>query len=61
MENRRLVQASRKVSDRDLIARCTHGLAYEQTGDGRAARWAHTLFDPLFLALHRMALLLIRC
>jgi GT2 family glycosyltransferase len=59
MERRRQTQALRRVRDRDLIARCTHRLAYEQTGAGRIARLAHTVFDPLFFALQRLALALI--
>ena len=58
-ESRRQVQAMRRVRDRDLIARCTHRLAYEQTGSGLIARLAHLVFDPLFFVLHRLALALI--
>ena len=59
MRSRRQVQAMRRVRDRDLIARCTHRLAYEQTGSGFIARLAHLMFDPLFFVLHRLALALI--
>jgi len=59
MQSRRQVQALRRVRDRDLIARCTYRLAYEQFDSGPVARLAHLVFDPLFLALHRLALALI--
>jgi GT2 family glycosyltransferase len=59
MGSRREVQAMRRVRDRDLIARCTHRLAYEQTGSGLTVCLAHLVFDPLFLVLHRLALALI--
>ncbi len=59
MERRRQTQAFRRVRDRDLIARCTHRLAYQQTGTGHATRLAQRLFDPLFFALQRLALALI--
>ena len=32
---------------------------FEQTGGGAVAHWAHSLFDPLFSVLHRLALALI--
>ena len=57
--SRRRVQATRKVSDREMIAGCTHRLAFEQTGEGAIARLAHAVFDPLFYALHRVALALV--
>jgi GT2 family glycosyltransferase len=59
MASRRQVQATRQVSDRDLVAGCTHRLDFEQTGGGAVAHWAHSLFDPLFSVLHRLALALI--
>ena len=59
VESRRQVQTMRRVRDRDLIARCTYRLAYEQTGSGLIARLAHLVFDPLFFVLHRLALVLI--
>lgn len=59
MQSRRRTQALRRVRDRDLIARTTYRLAFEQTGGGVIARWAHLVFDPLFFALHRLALMLI--
>ena len=56
MEIRRHTQALRRVSDRELLACCTHRLTYEQTGNGLAARLAHALLDPLFLMSHQIAL-----
>ena len=60
MASRRQVQATRRVSDRDIVASCTHTLAFEQTGDRVAARFAHAVFDPLFFVLHRLAVAIIR-
>lgn len=57
---RRAVQALRRARDRDLLARCTPYLAYEQTGHALAAQWAHRLMDPLFRFLYRLVLLLVR-
>ncbi len=59
VRSRRGVQALRRVRDRDLIAQCTHRLAYAQFDRGLVARLARLVFDPLFLALHRLALALI--
>jgi hypothetical protein len=59
MESRRQVQAQRNILDRDLISKCTHRLAYEQTGDDLVARLAHIMFDPLFFVLQRLTLALI--
>ncbi|NLG51761.1 MAG: glycosyltransferase family 2 protein [Chloroflexi bacterium] len=56
MEKRKQTQALRRISDRDLLACCTHRLTYEQTGDSAAARLAHALLDPLFLVSQRIAL-----
>jgi GT2 family glycosyltransferase len=57
---RRATQATRRVRDRDLLAACTHRLAFEQTGSGLVTRLAHLAFDPLFLAWQRLALALMR-
>ncbi|MBC7227275.1 MAG: glycosyltransferase family 2 protein [Thermoflexales bacterium] len=57
---RQAVQAHRRVRDRDLLARCTPYLAYEQTGRARAARWAHRLLDPLFRLLYELTMRLVR-
>lgn len=57
---RREVQARRRARDRDLLARCTPCLAYEQTGRARAARWAHWLLDPLFRLLYGLTMRLVR-
>jgi GT2 family glycosyltransferase len=59
MESRRQVQARRNILDHDLISKCTHRLAYEQTGDDLVARLAHIMFDPLFFVLQRLTLALI--
>jgi GT2 family glycosyltransferase len=56
MQRRRRTQALRKLGDRDLIAPCTHRLAFEQTGSGAVAHLAHLVFDPLFFLLHRSML-----
>ncbi len=60
LARRRAVQSLRRVRDRDLLARCTPYLAYEQTGYTTAARWAHRLLDPLFWLLYRITLYLVR-
>ncbi|MCX7854853.1 MAG: glycosyltransferase family 2 protein [Anaerolineae bacterium] len=57
---RRAAQARRRVRDRDLLARCTPYLAYEQTGRARAARWAHRLLDPLFRLLYGLTMRLVQ-
>jgi hypothetical protein len=60
MKARRRVQALRRVRDHDLLATCTHCLAFEQTGTGWMARIAHAVFDPLFLLLYHIAVVLLR-
>ncbi len=60
MACRKAVQAARRARDRDLLARCTSRLAFEQTGAGAVAHWAHRLLDPLFGLILRTALILIR-
>lgn len=57
---RRAVQSRRQTRDRDLLARCTPYLAYEQTGHTNAARWAHRLLDPFFWLLYRVTVYLVR-
>lgn len=59
MKARRTTQSLRRIRDRDLIARCSHRLSFEQTGPGVLARAAHVVFDPLFFLLHRLALALV--
>ena len=59
LTSRGQVQALRRVQDHDLIAACKSGLAYEQANRGPVARLAHLGFDPIFLLLHRLVLLLI--
>lgn len=56
MESRSRTQALRRVRDRDLLARCAYRLAYEQFDSGLIGRLAHTVFDPLFSVLHRLAM-----
>ena len=60
LARRRRTQALRRVRDRDLLVTCSGRLAYEHTGDGLAASLAHALLDPLFGALHRVALAVTR-
>ncbi len=60
LAHRRAVQSLRRTRDRDLFARCTPYLAYEQTGHTGAARWAHRFLDPLFGLLYRITLSLVR-
>lgn len=57
---RRQVQAQRRTNDRTLLQRCTHRLAYDQTGSSLAARLAHFVFDPLFFIWQRLLLALVR-
>lgn len=59
MARRWEVQAVRRASDRALLARCTHRLAYAQAHPGRLARWAERLLDPLFGLIRHAALILI--
>jgi len=60
MAARRRTQALRRVRDWDLLAQSTHRLDYGQVGDGRAARLAQAVFDPLFAVWRRVALALVR-
>ncbi|MBM4431359.1 MAG: glycosyltransferase family 2 protein [Chloroflexi bacterium] len=55
---RQQAQSSRRVRDRQLLARCTFRLDYGQAGRGPIARLASWLFDPLFGAWQRLALAL---
>jgi GT2 family glycosyltransferase len=59
MESRRQAQAQRRDPDRDLIASCSHRLAFEQTGAGLPVRLAHRVCDPLFYMYQRLALAVI--
>jgi GT2 family glycosyltransferase len=56
MGQRRRAQLLRRARDRDIVARCTYKLAYQQTGAGYLARIAGLVFDPLFYSLHRLTL-----
>ncbi len=58
MRSRRQVQALRQIRDRDLIAKCVYWLAYEQVDNGFFGRLSHLVFDPLFLAFHKVALVI---
>jgi len=60
MASRKRAQALRRVKDRDILARCTTSLAYQQTGEGFVTRAASWVFDPLFSILYRATLLLVR-
>lgn len=60
IEKRRKVQSLRRVADRCLLTKFTYRLAFEQTGSGFVATLAHAAFDPLFFALHRLALAMVR-
>jgi GT2 family glycosyltransferase len=60
MKKRQRAQALRQVSDRDLVAQCTHQLAYEQTGSDKPVWLAHIVFDPLFCLFRQLALLVVR-
>ncbi len=51
MQQRADVQATRRVSDHELLALCTYRIAYEQTGESFSARMAQALFDPVFFLL----------
>jgi GT2 family glycosyltransferase len=60
MAKRHATQALRANRDGQLLQRHTHYLAYEQTGAGLIPRLAHLVFDPLFFALRRLVLALVR-
>jgi len=60
MERRRTTQRLRRASDRALILPSTHALAYEQTGDGFAARAAGRVMNPLFQLVRSATLVLLR-
>ncbi len=57
---RRLVQAQRRATDRDVLRQTTHHLAFEQTGPGPAGAVAHFVFDPLFLLFRALTLAVTR-
>jgi hypothetical protein len=60
MAQRREVQARRRVSDRTLLTELTYRMEFEQTGNDLSTRLAHLVFDPLFLAAHRVLMLCVR-
>lgn len=53
MQSRARTQVLRRVSDRTLLAACTHRLDYAQVGDRWQVRLANALLNPLFLVLFR--------
>jgi GT2 family glycosyltransferase len=57
---RREVQRRRVVPDRRLLEQTTGRLDFAQTGDGRAARWAEAVFNPLFAAWRWIMLKVVR-
>lgn len=57
---REQVQSSRQISDRQLLAGCTHRIAFEQTGRSRPAQMANILFNPLFWLYHQLMLIIAR-
>ncbi len=56
MQQRQRVQATRRASDRDLLAATTHHLDFEQTGAGFVTMVSHWVFDPLFWVLRAVAM-----
>lgn len=60
LNKRRQTQAIRCIRDVDLLQSCTYQLAFKQTGDGLAQQIASIVFNPLFFALQRVALKVIR-
>jgi GT2 family glycosyltransferase len=52
IQARRRTQLRRKITDRRLLEVCAVLLSFEQTGETRAASFAHQVFDPLFHACH---------
>jgi hypothetical protein len=60
MAQRRETQRLRRVSDRQMLKRLASQLAFEQTGEGLVPRLAHAVFDPLFAALLRGVVALVR-
>ena len=60
MESRRRTQILRQVQDRELLATCASRLAYEQFDRGSLALVARVALDPLFVLLHKLALVLVR-
>lgn len=60
MQSRRQSQHTRRLRDRDLLAWCTHQLAYGQVSGGLTAKVAQRLFDPCFRFWKQVALSVIR-
>lgn len=52
----RQAQATRRVSDRELLREAEYRLGYAQTGHGLTARLAGALFDPAFWLLRELAM-----
>lgn len=57
---RRKVQATRQVSDRAILARCTSRMAFGQASEGAVATVASALLNPVFYVLHRVYLRVIQ-
>ena len=60
IQKRRQVQATRQISDRNLLETMTYRIAFEQTGNGVVAKLAHICFDPLFWLQSQLVRLLVR-
>lgn len=60
LNSRARTQAIRRRSDRDLLAACTYRLDFAQTGSGRAVSAARLIFNPLFWALYRATMAVVR-
>ena len=56
LEARQKEEKRRKGPDGDLLSRCSPRLAYGLASDRPIARAASFIFDPIFLALHRICL-----
>lgn len=60
MLERRKVQASRRVGDREMVRKLAYKIEFEQTGKGFVATVAHLIFDPLFYLAYQLATTMIR-
>lgn len=57
---RRQTQAIRRVPDREILATCSHRLAFDQVASGPLARLSHALLNPLFGVLLRVSMAVVR-
>ena len=55
-QERREVQAYRKVNDQDLLRSTHHRIGYEQTVKSPLSTITHLLFDPFFFIFQKFAL-----